>query len=716
MRLLLKLLLWLMMPLSLGLVATLYYHAPDPVDLEPLLERANHYQVEIIRDSFGVPHIFGRSDPDTAFGLAYAHAEDDFATIQEVILATRGTLAAVKGPDAAKTDYLIRLMRVWEVVEAGYYQRIDQATRNLAEAYADGINLYAARHPDAVSPYLLPVRGQDLVAGFTFKTPLFYGFDRVIGALFDPQTPRQLAKQGEQALSFTPASQPELGSQGVAVAPHRTGDGTTQLLINSHQPLSGPVAWYEAHLHSEQGWNMVGSTFPGSPLILHGHNAQLGWANTVNKPDLVDVYQLTLNPDNPNQYLLDGQWRALEVREARILVKLIGPLRWEFSEPLYFSAHGPVVKRGQEAFALRWAGMEEMRTLEQLYRLNRATTQAEFEAAMAMMAMPSINYVYADRAGNIAHYYNAMMPRRAEGWDWSKDLPGDRSELIWDSYLPFEQLPMTRNPPAGFVFNANNTPYVASSGEGQPSAEQFSPTLGIETAMTNRALRLRRLLSSTPEIDSQALHRIKYDLAYDEAHPAVSALQDLLAQDHSALIKAEPELDNALELLRQWDLRTNRSNRSAALGILTLGSLVDFRQHQQSPPDLLANLQEAINRLQTHFGRLDPEYGQFNRLRRGQQSWALDGGPDTVRAVYGDPNPDTGEQVASVGDSYILFVEWGPDGGVESRSVHNYGSATLDESSPHFADQAPLFASWQEKPLMLERAMLEANSKRRYRP
>ncbi|MCL6416487.1 acylase [Aestuariirhabdus sp. Z084] len=712
----LQLFFWLLVLSGVGLGGTIVYYAPDEVDLAPLLSRADDYEVEIIRDRFGVPHIYGQRDEDTAFGLAYAHAEDDFATIQDVIMATRGTLAAVKGPDAAKTDYLIRLMRVWEVVNEGYHSRIDAKTRAIAQAYADGINLYAARHPDEVASYLLPVQGQDLVAGFTFKTPLFYGFDTIIGELFAGESPRALSRHSDTAFQFTRQPQPELGSQGIAVAPHRSGDGVTRLLVNSHQPLSGPVAWYEARLHSEEGWDMAGSTFPGSPIILHGHNRNLGWANTVNKPDLVDIYQLRINPDNPDQYWMDGNWHDLEVRQADILVQLLGPLRWEFTEPLYFSAHGPVLKLDHGTFALRWAGMDEMRTLEQLYRLNKANNQSEFESAMSMMAMPSINYVYADRDGNIAHYYNAMMPKRKAGWDWSKDLPGDDSDLIWQEYLPFEQLPMTRNPPAGFVFNANNTPYVSSMGPGQPEPEQFDDSLGVETAMTNRALRLRHLLSTTPAINARELHRIKYDLAYHESHPSIQALRKLLARDLSIELQKHPQLAPALALLKSWDLRTNRSNHAAALGVLTIEPLVDFRENNMASDNLLPNLLAAIERLQTHFGRIDPEYGDFNRLRRGQHSWPLDGGPDIVRAVYGDPDDATGQQIASAGDSYIMFVEWSSAGEVQSRSVHNYGSATLNVSSPHYTDQAPLFATWQDKPLWLDKEHLIQHSSRRYRP
>jgi penicillin amidase/acyl-homoserine-lactone acylase len=706
-----RIILFASLVVALAVLANIVSTAPSKVELGPLLKLGEQYDVRIIRDEFGVPHIYGTRDADTAFGLAYAQAEDDFATLQEVILATRGQLAAVRGADAAKTDYLIRLMGVWEAVEAGYDTKLSQAARDIAQAYADGINLYAAQNPHLVEDFVLPLTGKDLIAGFTFKLPLFYGFDAELTALFDG-TPRELALRGDSALTFTDSKQPERGSQGVAIAPHKSSDGKTRLLVNSHQPLTGPVAWYEARLHSEEGWDMAGATFPGSPVILHGHNRYLGWSSTVNKPDLVDVYQLTLNPQNDNQYLLDGQWLDFETRPAEILVRVWGPFRWTFSEPLYFSRHGPVLKLEHGTFAIRWAGMGEIRTLDQYLALNKASSMAEFEAALAIGSQPSINQVYADAEGNIAHYYNAMFPRRIEGWDWQKDLPGDLSQLIWDAYLPFSQVPATRNPPSGFVFNANNSPYLSSVGPGQPLPQNFSPTMGIETGVTNRALRLKRLLGSTDKISKEDFYAIKYDVFYDEDLEAVKQLKAFIAKGKQEL---PPSLHAAFDLLASWDLGTQRDNRAAALAVLTLSPLIDSR-HRRDEIHISEELRAAQDYLQSAFSRIDPLYGEVMRHERGAKNWPLDGGPDVLRAVYTEENPEGGYRRNVAGDSYIMFVEWDKNGKVSSRAIHNFGSATLDESSPHYADQAPLFVEHQDRPVRLELEDVLAHASRDYRP
>ncbi|GMG88619.1 acylase [Biformimicrobium ophioploci] len=690
-----------------------------PPSLKRQVEAGNYltlgaqYDVEILRDRWGVPHIYGNSDADTAFGLAYAHAEDDFATIQDVILATRGQLAAERGISAAKTDYLVAWMGVWEAVEAGY-AALPQSTRAVAEAYADGINLYAARNPGTASRYLLPVRGEDLIAGFTFKTPMFYGFDAVLGELLSAEAPLELARDGEAALSWVPCQHLPIGSQGIAVAPARSDDGATRLLINSHQPLTGPVAWYEARLHSEEGWNVAGSTFPGAPAIIHGHNAKVGWANTVNKPDLVDIYQLELNPQNPGQYRLDGEWRDFEVREAQILVRLLGPLHWTFKRDIKLAEHGPVMETEHGSYALRWAGMGEIRTLDFLLGINKAQNRQEFEQALKMQAMPSINYVYADANGEIGHYYNAQFPNRIEGWDWNKVLPGDRSELIWEGYRTFEAMPRTVNPQTGLVYNANNPPFQATDGDDDPRLVDFPPSMGIESVVTNRALQVEALYGADARISAAEFERYKYDFRYHPDSYQMRALQGWLAAQNGVELTGEQR--SAIELLRNWGGATDAGNRAAALAVLTLAPVQDENSEHVAQEKLSAAFERAVADLQQFYGRVDVPFGEVNRHVRGSFSLPLNGGPDTLRAVYGGPLNDSGRFENRAGDSYVMFVEWDAAGQVSSRAVHNFGSATLDKTSPHYADQVPLFVEEKVRPVPFQRAVLESQVSRRYRP
>lgn len=678
-----------------------------PVVPPGLAEVGAAYDAEILRDTWGVPHVFGKTDADAAYGLAYAHAEDDFAIIQDTFLAARGKLASVYGEDAAPKDYLVHLLRIRDVVEAGY-PGLDAGTRALCQAYADGLNHYAALHPEQARPGLYPLRGQDVVAGFVHRTPLFFGLDKVLIGLFAEEGP---GGQGAQGRAPDPRAGAEArGSNAFAVAPSRSADGSTYLVVNSHQPWTGPVAWYEAHVHSEEGWDMVGGLFPGAPVLLHGHNRHLGWAHTVNTPDLIDVYRLEIDPDDPGRYRFDGAWRELEVREAPIEVALWGPVSWTFEREVLWSVHGPVVRRPHGTYALRFAGFGDVGAVQQWYRMNKATDFASWQAAMRALAVPMFNTVYADRAGNVSYLYGGRLPVRAPGHDWQGVVAGDRSETIWTEYLPFERLPQVHNPAAGFVLSCNNTPFQSTAGADNPRPEDYPATLGIETHMTNRALRALALLGGDPSITADELLAYKFDMTYAPGSRVAGFVEQVLA----APAPTDPLLAEAIALLRAWDLSTAPESQQAALAILAFAPWI--RKHGQSvdTATLLDALSGAARTLQTHHGRLDVPWGAVNRLRRGSVDLPLGGGPDILHAINGDLID--GRLIGSGGDSHILVVRWDAQGGLTSRSVHQFGAATRDQRSSHYADQAPLFASRQLRDVWLDEADIRAHLERAYRP
>ena len=688
---------------------------PAHPDTGPYFEAAKAYDVEILRDRWGVPHVFGVRDADAAFGLAYAHAEDDFETIQVTVAVTRGRLARYKGPLAASTDYIVALLDVWGVIERGYADALAPEARALAEAYADGINLYAAKHPDETWKGLLPFAGRDVVAGFVLKTPFFYMFDRTLLALHGDNPPREIARDpgaGDEAFLVRPNSLAERGSNALAVSPSRSADGRTRLLANSHQPFVGPVAWYEAHIVSDEGLDIYGSTFPGSPLILLGFNRDLGWANTVNLPDLADVYVLECDPEDPSRYRLDGAWETFERSEAVIEIKLFGPFVWTVRLPVLRSRHGPVVAAEHGTYAIRYAGMGEIRQLEQYRRLNKARSFEEWMAALEMNALPSLNFVYADREGTIAYVHNGQFPARIEGWDWSKLLPGDRSDLIWDGYRPFDAVPRLVNPASGFLYSANNTPFSATDGPDNLDPESFPASMGLQRNETNRSLRIQELTDGRTPLGEAALLAIKFDGRYSTRSVAAETVQAILAEDWSA----DPELEAAAGHLRAWDLDTNVENRHTALGVLSTIEAVTERITGVPPPPPAEAFRRAVELLRRNYGRIDPTWGEVNRFRRGEVDVPIDGGPDVLRAIHPREIRDDGRLHAAAGDTWIGVVSWGPDGALEAKSVHQFGSATLDATSPHYADQVPLFVEKRFKPVLMDRDAIEAEATARYRP
>lgn len=679
----------------------------------PATAHANDYDVRILRDTWGVPHIFGKTDADAAYGLAFAHSEDDFATIQETLLLTRGILASFQGTQAAPMDFAVHLLRVWDFVNEKYESDLSPEVRAICEAYADGVNHYANLHPDEKIAELYPTTGKDIVAGFVFKGPFFYGLDNAILELFSDTRKREVSQRKTAMLRWRNVLTDgvHLGSNTMSVSPRRTADGSTFLAVNSHQPWEGPVAWYEAHVHSEEGWDAVGGTFPGAPVILHGHNRRLGWAHTVNSPDLIDIYLLEINPDNPDQYRFDGEWLDLDVRQVGLRVKMNENTVFPMRREALWSVYGPAVRTEHGTYAIRFANIGDIRQVEQWFRMNKAQNLDEFMDAMKMQSIPSLNVGYADADGNIMYMYNAHMPVRSEAYDWDLYLPGNTSETLWTEYVPFEETPIVLNPISGFVQNCNSTPFNTTIGKGNPDPSAYSKTLGIETHMTNRALRAVELFGGDMDIDWEEFKDYKFDRKYSINSDAAKVVKAILA----APAPEDPLAREAVEVIREWDLRTNPESSSAALAVHT--ALRSIRGNSIADIDtIFQNLREVAEILKTNHGRIDAPWAEVNRLRRGSLDVGLGGGPDILHAVYGGALRNDGTTTGRAGDCYILLVRWDDGGNVSSESVHQYGSATLDASSPHYADQVPLFVDRKLKPVWMDEEDIRKNLKAEYRP
>ncbi len=663
---------------------------PDPV---------RRHDVRIVRDSWGVPHIFGHTDADVAYGLAIAHAEDDFANLEEVVAAVRGRGGAITGEAGAKIDFATAFLDANRTAALGYHE-LSPATRAVVEAYAQGLNHYAARHPSEERIRgLFPINGRDIVAGFMLRSPFFFGLDRPLAALAAGELPPRDAGPPD-----------ERGSNGFAVAGQRSADGVTRLIVNSHQPWEGGVTWWEVVVHSDEGWDFAGALFPGAPYPLLGHNKTLGWTNTVNRPDLIDTYKLVLNPAG-DMYRFDGKWLPLVKSHVWLRVK-VGPFVLPVWRTLYRSVHGPVIKNAHGAFALRYAGIGDVRQVEQYYRLNKARDRAEWEGIMASQGISGTNFIYADAKGHIGMYYNARFPDRATGYDWKGVLPGDTSKTLWTRYLPWRADPMVVDPASGWVANSNNTPFMATAPADELDPKAYPAEMGIESYITNRSLRFETLFGQLDgPISREQLLRIKFDKGYDKAGWAGAWLAKIMAVDtHGAT-----DLAAAQALLKTWDWQMDGRNSADTLVTSVLAPAAKASYLGQPTPDPAATLRGAVAALTAHFGRIDVPLGDFQRLRHGKVDLPVFGGPDTIRAIYGEPAPD-GRRVGNNGDGFIMLIEWAPDGSVSSRSIHQFGAATTRKLSPHYADQSPLFATQRWKPVWFGAAALQPHVESAERP
>jgi acyl-homoserine-lactone acylase len=665
------------------------------------------YDIEIVRDEFGVPHINGKTDADAAYGLAYAHSEDDFGTIEDVIAMTRGRYGAIAGADGAKVDYVQALLGARDTAHRRYGS-LTPEVRAVLEGYAAGLNHYAEKHPGEVRlSKLFPVNGEDVVTGFVLRAPFFYGLDSVIGALVEGKSPPP-----ESALPMTPAGRDpqQNGSNGFALSPKKMADGKTWLVSNSHQPYEGQVAWYEAVTHSGEGLDMAGATFPGSPFILLGHNRNLGWTNTVNRPDLVDVYKLVMN-EAGDQYRYDGKWLPLQSKRVWLKVKF-GPFVIPYPQTVYRAVQGPVIKNANGYFAIRYAGIDNAKAVEQYYRNTKAANWDEWSKSMSTGGITATNFIYADKSGKIAFVYNALFPDRKPGFDYSKILPGDTSADVWAGPVGFDQFPKIVDPASGFVHNENNTPFLAAGKGSEMNPADWSLLLGIETNMTNRAIRADELLSAKASLTPEELLAIKFDKVYSKKSFAGDWIAQLLA------VKVqERDLVAAQKLLGAWDWSSDGMGSADAFAERVLRIAMIARWRHQPYPSAKDALREAVDDMKARFGRIDPPLDFVQRLERGKVSLPMFGGTDTLRATSRwDKDAPSRKGRVMHGDSFIMLVRWDSAGNVVSESIQPYGAATNRPKSPHYTDQMPLFVAQKFKPVHFEWADAVKHAERRYRP
>ncbi len=664
---------------------------------------AAQYDVEIIRDGFGVPHIYGARDADVAFGLAYAHAEDDFETMQQMIPFYRGELARELGFDDAAIDFLVHWLDVPRHVHKNYETALSPEIRAHLKAYADGLNYYAATHRFEADPRLFPITAQDLAVGFSLQHLLFYGFEAHVVELFADSPQHELATAPDSAAltRHIGAAGLPVGSNAFAINPNKSSDGATRVMINSHQPLTGPVAWYEAHVKSDEGWDMHGGVFPGMPFVAKGFNPDIGYGVTVNKPDLVDIYRLVTNPENDDEYMLDGTPRAFERRSHWLKIKLLGNFYLPVPRTLLKSAHGPALETAHGTYAVRYAGRAEMRQPMQWMAMNKARNLQAFKEAMAMQAIVSFNFVYGDRDGNIYFLHNGRIPKRQAGWDWTKYLPGDRSDLIWQQQIGFEAMPQLTNPASGYLISTNQDPFKVTANADNLNPADYPKRLGLQTRMTNRADRGLTLFAEAGRMDEAAFIALKWDKFYDPQSRAFKYVRQIAEMNFEAgSLKAEGQ-----KILNAWDGGTTLDNRSSALAVCLLSEEWLAEQARKAAPDIGPVYEKCLDELMQAFGRLDPLWSERNRLLRGDADLPLGGGPDVLRAIYALPEKD-GRLKAVAGDGLVVYTAWDKNGKQSAAMVHNFGAASTRSHSPHYADQAPLYAAEQLRPIALTREEL----------
>ncbi|MEO6547511.1 MAG: penicillin acylase family protein [Ferruginibacter sp.] len=660
----------------------------------------NPANITIARDSFGVPHIFAPTDPEVAYGLAWAHAEDDFATLQLVVLSGKAKLGTALGKKGAEADYVVNLLRCRQLVDE-QWNTLRPDFVALIKGYVKGLNDYATAHPGEIKyKKAFPFNEKEYLTATVFSLSIFCGVDRTL----------------PQILGGTIGNIPGFSSQGsnaFAIHPSKTKSGEAFLAINAHQPVEGPTAFYEAHLQSEQGWNMLGGLFPGGCLIFHGTNENLGWAHTVNNPDKIDVYQLEMNPANNSQYKFDGKWLNLEVNKARLKVKGI-PIM--INKKVYWSKYGATVKTKQGVYSMRLPANMDCKALEEWYRMNKAKNFTEFYDALSMTSLPMFNIVYADRYDTIFYISNAKLPIRNPdaAFDWKNVLPGNTSATLWTQFKPITALPQYLNPPSGYLFNTNHSPFLATDKKFTLDPSKYDRNDDFEQFNNNRSQRVMELIPDIDKLSYEDLKRIKFDRQYPQRLQFAYGIDSMLHLNPGEY----PSLKEVIISLQQWDNKATATSKGAAVFLL----IYDFisKKLGGTPPRQLSKA-ESVETFQfihdyfiKYFGRTDLILGDIQKLVRAEDARPADGLPDILAAAYTEPF-NNGMRKITVGDAYICFVRYPKNALPIIESVNTFGASQHLES-PHYKDQMTMFQQQQTKHMTLDMKEVLRTAERTYHP
>jgi penicillin amidase len=670
--------------------------------------------VTIYRDTYGVPHVFGRTDESTVFGFAYAQAEDNFWRVEENFILALGRASELYGERTLDEDRLNHALEIPRLAREEY-ARLDKHMRSLCDAYAAGFNYYLVRHPEVELRLLKRVEPWYTLAFIRYNY-FQNGFARDRSLR---RTPLQTAELENDPLDL----KPHTGSNGWVVGPSRSASGHAMLFVNPHLPFFGPGQVYEGHVHSDEGWNFTGYTRFGFPLPYVGHNENGGWVSTDNAADLTDVYLETFDdPARPLAYKYGNGYRMATEHVEEIRVKTANGLETR-KFTMRKTHHGPIVAvRDGKHLALRMAKFESDGWLREWYDMTRATSLAALKRAMAPLNMLFGNMMYADRQGNTWYLYNGAIPKRDPRFDWTKPVDGSDPATEWQGYHTIDELPQLTNPKTGWMQNCNTTPFLLTS-EGNPDPKKF-PKYMVQEGDNPRGAISREILASKAKFTFDEWTRFAFDTRVMNAGKLLPGLLAALK------VKAEgnARLDAVYGVLARWNQRS--SNDSVAM---TLFSLWHERTSRDQNPDSLAiakqldALNEVIDQLEKDFGTWKVAWGDITRLQRIDESKGQDfldsnaslavsgvnGNDGAVFTFYAAPMPRQKRRYGVAGGTYISVVEFGPK--VRALSIHTFG-ASADPKSKHFMDQSELYTRGQFKPAWLTLKDIRANLEASYYP
>ncbi len=656
-------------------------------------------RARILRDRYGVPHIYGQRDVDVAFGFGYAQAQDHLVSMLLNYRAAAGTASEVLGAGHLESDERALLWRIRSVA-VERYGALPPETRDLIGAFVDGVNHYVDVYREGLPDWVAHVGGTDVVA-----------LSRWLVMLFAEQTGRpELAQKG-----LAPFLRARATSNMWVVGGSRTAAGNPVFVMDLHLPWEAPFQTYEAHLESREGLSVGGVTLFGLPVILAGHNRHIAWSLAANEADVFDLYELKLDPANPKRYVYEKEKRRMSTHRVRIRVKEPLGVR-EVERELLYSHQGPIYKAVDDwAYAGRCSAEEIVNTIGQFYMINRARDPDEFQGALRMLELPMFHVLYGDVKGSMLYVYSARSPIRAEQFDWRSAVPGWVPETAWRGIMGYERLPRILNPRADFLQNCNVAPEFVTQNSGL-SPTDFPPYMGWG-GLDDRGQRLLTWLSANRKVTLRQLKEMARDPYLIAAEELKGYILGAYNRTWWKIYDPKGLLALAVELLRGWDNRAAVDSRSTLLfavwksrfDLLLSGALPE--QLSQVPvleKLALEALRMAVEHMMTTYGRLDVPWGDVHVIERGDRQFPVGGSAPGTQALHTTwSTPDEGGRFRVHGGSaFTMVVELADP--LRSWSLLPFGNSE-DPESANFRDQAAMQETGELKRFRLDEEEINAD-------
>ncbi|WP_052074836.1 penicillin acylase family protein [Shewanella mangrovi] len=663
---------------------------------------------EVRWDTYGVAHIYGKTEAATFYGFGWAQAKSQGDILLRLYGQARAKGAEYWGKDYEETDKWLLGNDVPERGRAWYNEQPASFKADL-DAFAQGINDFAAKHPETFEPEVLkvlPVSGIDVVTHA----------HRLMNYIYVASPGRIIGDQAPKVKN---------GSNTIALAPKKSKSGNAMLLQNPHLPwASGFFTYYEAHLIGPD-FEMYGATQVGLPVIRFAFNQQMGISNTVNSMLGATSYLLTLKDGG---YLYDGEVKPFETTQKTYKVLQDDGTELEKTLDVRKSIHGAVFTRNDgKTIALRVAGLDRPGMLKQYFDMLQAKNFAEFQSIVKQLQVPTFNITYADKDGNIEYLDNGILPKRKTGdlEFWQGLVPGDSSEYLWTDVHNYEELPKVINPDTGFVQNSNDPPWIAT----YPPVykpEDFPPYVAVKGPISFRAQNSVHELIAKDKFSFEEFKQMK---TLTHALMADRVLDDLLA---AAKEDTDPDVQQAVKLLANWNRSFDEENRAGFLFeewaaqfagprprflgkdnykvSWTLDDPINTPYGIKDPQAAVAMLKVAIAETKKKYGRIDPKFGDISRFKIGDVDLPGRGGYGNLGAfnviTWFDPDGD-GIREPLHGETWISMIEFSTP--IKAKGMMVYGNSR-QKGTKHNADQLEMLRTENYRTLWLQRDEIEAHT------